>query len=217
VYSDIGFILLGEILERLVGRRLDEAAQERIFAPLGMGATMFNPAAEWRARIAPTEHDAVLRKRLVHGEVHDENCWVMGGVSGHAGMFSTAGDLAVFCQTMLNGGQYAHRRLLKRATVAQFTAADSLSANTRTLGWNVPTQPSSSGRYFSPRSFGHTGFTGTSLWVDPDQELFVALLTNCVNPTRQNDKIQRVRPAVHDSVVEALKLTARKSRPSGQA
>jgi beta-glucosidase-like glycosyl hydrolase/CubicO group peptidase (beta-lactamase class C family) len=204
VYSDVGFILLGEILERLMGVPLGEAAQERIFAPLGMTATVFNPKADLRTRIAPAENDAEFRKRLVHGEVHDENCWVMGGVSGHAGMFSTAGDLAIFCQMILNGGLYAHRRLLKRATVAQFTAADSLSGNTRTPGWNVPTPGSSSGQYFSPRSFGHTGFTGTSLWIDPDKELFVVLLTNRVNPTRQNDKIQRVRPAVHDAVVEAL-------------
>jgi len=217
VYSDIGFILLGEILERLTGRRLDEAARERIFAPLEMGDTTFNPAAEWRARIAPTEHDAVLRKRLAHGEIHDENTWAMDGVAGHAGMFSSAGDLAIFCQMMLNGGRYAHRRLLKRATVMQFTSADPLSDNTRTLGWNVPSANSSSGHYFSPRSFGHLGFTGTSLWVDPDKHLFVVLLTNRVNPTRNNDQIQRVRPAVHDAVVEALKLTARKSRPSGQA
>lgn len=210
VYSDIGFILLGEIIERLMGRRLDEAARQRIFSPLGMDATMFNPPAELRARMAPTENDAVLRKRLAHGEVHDENAWVMDGVAGHAGMFASAGDLAIFCQMMLNGGRYAHRRLLKRATVTQFTTADSLSGNTRTAGWNVPSANSSSGHYFSPRSFGHLGYTGTSLWVDPDKELFVVLLTNRVNPTRQNDKIQRVRPAVHNSVVEALGLAAGK-------
>ena len=206
-YSDIGFILLGEILERLTGRPLDQSAHEHIFAPLGMANTSFNPAAELRARIAPTEDDANCRKRALRGEVHDENSSVMGGVSGHAGMFSTAGDLAIFCQMMLNGGQYAHQRLLRRSTIEQFTAADSLSANTRTLGWNVPTPNSSSGRYFSPRSFGHTGYTGTSMWIDPDKQLFVVLLTNRVHPTRQNDKIQQVRPAVHDSIVEALGLT----------
>jgi CubicO group peptidase (beta-lactamase class C family) len=124
-------------------------------------------------------------------------------------MFSTAGDLAVFCQALLNGGQYAHQRVLRRASVAQFTAADSLSANTRTPGWNVPTPDSSSGRYFSPRSYGHTGFTGTSIWVDPDRQLFVVLLTNRVNPTRQNEKIQQVRPVLHDAVVEALGLGGR--------
>jgi CubicO group peptidase (beta-lactamase class C family) len=209
VYSDIGFILLGEILERLTGRPLDPMASERIFAPLGMAGTMFHPAAELRARIAPTENDSEFRKRVLRGEVHDENAWVMGGVSGHAGLFSTAGDLAVFCQMLLNGGQYAHQRLLRRSTIAQFTAADSLSANTRALGWNVPTPESSSGRYFSPRSFGHTGFTGTSMWVDPDKQLFVVLLTNRVHPTRQNEKIQQVRPALHDSIIEALGLAGR--------
>jgi beta-N-acetylhexosaminidase len=206
VYSDLGFILLGEIIERLTGRRLDEAARERIFAPLGMTATMFNPGPELRGRIAPTENDAVLRKRLAHGEVHDENTWVMDGIAGHAGLFSSAGDLAIFCQTMLNGGQYGHRRILRRSTIEQFAAADSLSGNTRTLGWNVPSANSSSGRYFSSRSFGHLGFTGTSMWIDPEKRLFVVLLTNRVHPTRQNDKIQQVRPAVHDLVVECLGL-----------
>jgi CubicO group peptidase (beta-lactamase class C family) len=206
VYSDIGFILLGEILGRLTGKPLDEMARERIFAPLGMAETTFNPGEQLRSRIAPTENDAVLRKRMVRGEVHDENAWVMGGVSGHAGMFSTAGDLAMFCQMLLNGGQYAHQRLLKRSAVAQFTAADAFSANTRTPGWMAPTPDSSSGRYFSPRSFGHTGFTGTSMWIDPEKQVFVVLLTNRVHPTRENNKIQQARPAVHDSIVEALGL-----------
>jgi beta-N-acetylhexosaminidase len=210
VYSDIGYIILGEILERLMGQALDIAARERIFVPLGMTRTMFNPPVAMRAEIAPTEDDKEFRKRLVRGEVHDDNAWVMGGVAGHAGMFSTAGDLAIFCQMMLNGGRYAHRQLLKRATVAQFTTAEPLSAHTRTGGWNVPTPRSSSGLYFSPRSFGHTGFTGTSLWIDPDRQLFVALLTNSVHPTRTNEKIQRVRPAAHDAVVEGLDLVPRK-------
>jgi beta-glucosidase-like glycosyl hydrolase/CubicO group peptidase (beta-lactamase class C family) len=205
-YSDVGFILLGEILERLTGLPLDRAAHERIFAPLGMDSSMFNPPAALRARIAPTENDLELRKRLVHGEVHDENCWVMGGVSGHAGLFSTAGDLAIFCQMMLNGGVYAHRRVLKRVTVAQFTTVDPLSHGAHTLGWAVPTPPSTSGKYFSPRSYGHLGYTGTSIWADPDKALFVVLLTNRVHPTRKNEQIKQVRPALHDAVVEALGL-----------
>jgi beta-glucosidase-like glycosyl hydrolase/CubicO group peptidase (beta-lactamase class C family) len=207
VYSDIGFILLGEVLERLLGRPLDQAAMERIFAPLAMTATMFTPPPVLQTRIAPTENDTELRKRPVRGEVHDENAWVMGGVAGHAGLFSTAGDLAIFCQMMLNGGQYAHRRLLQRVTIKQFTTVDSLSAGMRTPGWMARTVGSSSGRYFSSRSFGHLGFTGTSMWVDPDKHLFVVLLTNRVNPTRQNDKMQRVRPALHNSIVENLGLT----------
>ena len=206
VYSDIGFILLGEIIERLTGAPLDHLAHERIFAPLGMVDTGFNPARPLLKRIAPSENDAIFRKRLLHGEVHDENAWVMEGVAGHAGMFSTAGDLAVFCQMLLNGGIYAHQRLLRRQTVAEFTAPSPLTANARTLGWNVPTPNSSSGRHFSPNSFGHTGFTGTSIWIDPQRQLFVVLLTNRVNPTRDNEKIQQVRPALHDAVVEALEL-----------
>jgi len=128
----------------------------------------------------------------------------MGGVAGHAGMFATAPDLAAFCQMLLNGGMYAHARLLTRATLAQFIALQPLAANTRTLGWMVPTTDSTSGHYFSARSFGHLGFTGTSIWIDPDRQLFVILLANRVYPTRANEKISTVRPAVHDAVVEAL-------------
>jgi beta-N-acetylhexosaminidase len=208
VYSDPGFILLGEILECLTGRPLDRLARERIFAPLGMSETLFNPPKSLRTRVAPTEKSVAIRRRLLRGEVHDENAWAMGGVAGHAGMFSTAGDLAAFCQMLLNGGIYAHRRLLRRQTVLQFTAAEPLAANTRTPGWMVPTANSSSGRHFSERSFGHTGFTGTSIWVDPERQLFVVLLTNRVNPTRENDRIQQVRPALHDAVMEALGLGA---------
>ena len=206
IYSDLGFIVLGEIIERLTGKALDELARRRIFDPLSMTASTFKPAASLRSRIAPTEVDDTFRKRLVHGEVHDENAWIMGGVAGHSGLFTTAADLAVFCQTLLNGGIYAHRRLLRRATIAQFTVASSLAAHTRALGWNVPTPGSSSGRYFSARSFGHTGFTGTSIWIDPGKQLFVVLLTNRVHPSRDNDKINRVRPALHDAIVEALNL-----------
>jgi CubicO group peptidase (beta-lactamase class C family) len=206
VYSDLGFIMLGEIIERLTGKSLDELARHRIFEPLRMTETMFQPAKSLHSRIAPTEVEAQFRKRLVHGEVHDENAWAMGGVAGHAGMFTTAGDLAAFCQMLLNGGIYAHRRLLQRSRVAQFTSASPLAANARALGWNVPTPDSSSGRYFSARSFGHTGFTGTSIWVDPAKQLFVVLLTNRVHPSRDNDKINKVRPALHDAIVEALHL-----------
>ncbi len=145
----------------------------------------------------------------MQGEVHDENAFAMGGVAGHAGMFATAPDLAAFCQMLLNGGMYEHQRLLTRATVSLFTAPQPLAAGARTLGWMVPTPDSSSGRYFSAHSFGHLGFTGTSIWIDPDRQLFVILLTNRVYPTRANDKITAVRPAVHDAVVESLGLAPR--------
>ena len=204
VYSDLGIILMAEIIERLTGRPLDELAKTYIFSPLGMKDTTFRPAKNLWPWIAPTEFDRNLRNRLVQGEVHDENAFAMGGVSGHAGVFSTAPDLAAFCQMLLNGGVYAHRRILKRATIAQFTAPQPLSNGTRTLGWAVPTEGSSSGHYFSTHSFGHTGFTGTSIWIDPDRQLFVVLLTNRVNPTRENQKIAQVRPALHDAVMQAL-------------
>jgi beta-N-acetylhexosaminidase len=204
VYSDLGIILMAEIIERLTGRTLDDLAKSFVFGPLEMKDSMYRPPKKLWPRIAPTEIDNNLRHRLVQGEVHDENAFVIGGVSGHAGVFSTAPDLAAFCQMMLNGGVYANERVLRRATVAQFTAPQSLAGGTRTLGWVVPTEGSSSGHYFSPHSFGHTGFTGTSMWIDPDRQVFVVLLTNRVHPTRENQKIAQVRPELHDAVMRAL-------------
>jgi beta-N-acetylhexosaminidase len=206
VYSDLGIILMAEIIERLTGRTLDDLAKEYIFSPLGMNDSMYKPPTKLWPQIAPTEFDANFRKRLMQGEVHDENAFAIGGVSGHAGLFSTAPDLAAFCQMLLNGGVYAHQRILRRSTIAQFTVPQQLSGGTRTLGWVVVTEGSSSGHYFSQHSFGHTGFTGTSIWVDPDRQLFVVLLTNRVNPTRENHKIAEVRPALHDAVIEAFGL-----------
>ena len=204
VYSDLGIILMAEIIQRLTGKPLDELANENIFGPLGMKHSDYNPPKAVWPEIAPTEFDDQLRHRLVQGEVHDENAYAIGGVSGHAGVFSTSPDLAVFCQMLLNGGVYAHRRIVKRATLAEFTVPQALAKNTRTLGWVVPTEGSSSGHYFSSHSYGHTGFTGTTIWIDPDRQLFVVLLTNRVNPTRENHKIAEVRPAVHDAVMKAL-------------
>jgi beta-N-acetylhexosaminidase len=206
-YSDPGFILLGNILEVTTGLSLETLAQKRIFTPLEMNNTMFNPSRELHSRIAPTGSDSLLRKGLIHGAPHDDNVFAMGGIAAHAGLFSTAGDLAAFCQMMLNGGIYTHRRLLKRATVEEFTSAQLLAKNTRALGWVVPTEPSASGKYFSSRSFGHAGFTGTSIWCDPEKDLFVVLLTNRVHPVRTNEKIQQVRPALHDAVAESLGFT----------
>src|SRR6266571_5303425 len=173
IYSDLGIILMAEIIERLTGRALDDLAKSFIFSPLGMKDTMYRPPKKLWPRIAPTEFDKNLRHRLVQGEVHDENAFAIGGVSGHAGIFSTAPDLAAFCQMLLNGGVYAHQRILRRATIAQFTTPQQLSGGARTLGWAVPTEGGSSGHYFSAHSFGHTGFTGTSIWIDPDRPVFV--------------------------------------------
>src|SRR5467141_1460442 len=205
-YSDLGIILMAEIIQRLTGKPLNVLANENIFGPLGMKHSMYNPPKAIWPEIAPTEFDSQLRHRLVQGEVHDENAFAIGGVSGHAGVFSTAGDLAVFCQMLLNGGVYAHQRILKRATIVEFTVPQPLAQNARTLGWVVPTEGSSSGHYFSSHSYGHTGFTGTTIWIDPDRQLFVVLLTNRVHPTRENHKIAEVRPAVHDAVMKALGL-----------
>ena len=216
VYSDLGVILLAEIIERLTGQPLDALAKRQIFAPLGMNNTQYNPPKKLWPGIAPTEIDMQLRKRLVRGEVHDENAFAMGGVAGHAGLFSTAPDLAAFCQMLLNGGIYAHKRLLRRSTVTQFTTPEKLAGGLRTLGWAVPTEGSSSGHFFSPHSFGHTGFTGTSIWIDPDRQLFVILLTNRVHPTRENHKIADVRPALHDAVVRALGLVPAAASPSSR-
>jgi beta-glucosidase-like glycosyl hydrolase/CubicO group peptidase (beta-lactamase class C family) len=204
VYSDLGIILMAEIIQRLTGKPVDELANEYIFGPLGMKDSMYNPPKKLWPLIAPTEVDERFRHRLIQGEVHDENAYAIGGVSGHAGVFSTSPDLAAFCQMYLNGGVYAHHRIVERATIDQFIQPQAISQNTRTLGWVVPTEGSSSGHYYSVHSFGHTGFTGTSIWMDPDRQIFVVLLTNRVNPTRENMKIAEVRPAFHDAVMKAL-------------
>jgi beta-N-acetylhexosaminidase len=206
VYSDLGIILMAEIIERLTGQKLDTLAREYIFSPLAMTNTMFKPPKKLWPNIAPTEIDNQYRHRLIQGEVHDENAAAIGGVSGHAGVFSTAPDLAAFCQMLLNGGVYGHQRILRRATISEFTEPQQLSGGTRTLGWAVPTEGGSSGHFMGPHTFGHTGFTGTSIWIDPDRQLFVIFLTNRVHPTRENQKLAKVRPALHDAVMESLGL-----------
>jgi CubicO group peptidase (beta-lactamase class C family) len=205
-YSDLGFILLGEIIERLTGKSLDRYAKQSIFAPLGLDSFQFNPPPKLRNEIAPTEDDKTFRRRPIWGEVHDQNASVMGGVAGHAGLFSTAGDVAAFAQMILNGGIYAHHRVVSRAIIEQFIARQTIANSVRTLGWDVPADPAATGHYFSPHSFGHYGYTGTSLWIDQERGLFIILLTNRVNPTVENIKIRQVRPALHDSVFEALGL-----------
>jgi CubicO group peptidase (beta-lactamase class C family) len=203
LYSDLGLILLGEILERVAGEGLEPFIRARLLAPLGMQDTGYRPAAVLLPRIAPTERDA-WRGRLLHGEVHDENAFAMGGVAPQAGLFGTAPDLARFAQMLLNGGVYDHHRIVSRETIETFTRRAGVPGSSRALGWDTPSENSSAGVLFSPRSFGHTGFTGTSLWIDPERQLFLILLTNRVYPTRENDAIRRVRPAVADAVVRAL-------------
>jgi beta-glucosidase-like glycosyl hydrolase/CubicO group peptidase (beta-lactamase class C family) len=204
LYSDLGEILLGEILERVAGEPLDGFARRRILAPLGMRDTGFKPPPALLERIAPTENDP-WRGRLLRGEVHDENAFALGGVAAHAGLFGTAPDLARFAQMLLNGGVYDHHRVVSRETLERFTRRAGIPGSSRALGWDTPAPGSSAGTLLSPRAFGHTGFTGTSLWIDPDRQLFVILLTNRVHPSRDNDALPKVvRAAVSDGVVRAL-------------
>ncbi len=205
-YSDLGMITLGKVIERVTGQSLYRYASEHFFQPLGMWNTMYNPPPELFDRIAPTEIDTLWRKILVRGQVHDENAAALGGVAGHAGLFSTAGDLAILMQMILNGGTYGGRRYLSESTVKMFTSPQ--KGSPRALGWDRKSKEgySSAGTLFSDASFGHTGFTGTSIWADPRRNLFVIFLTNRVYPTRDNRKISLVRPALHEAVIRALKV-----------
>jgi CubicO group peptidase (beta-lactamase class C family) len=190
------------VLAGKAGMPLDVFARQEIFMPLGMSRTRFKPPAEWKAEIPPTEKDEKFRGRVIQGEVNDENAYVMAGVAGHAGVFAPATDVARFAECMLRGGA----PILKPETVKLFTQRESSPAGTtRALGWDTPSRPqSSSGKFFSDASFGHLGFTGTSLWIDPDRKLSVTLLTNRTWPDRSSQAIREVRPAVHDAIVEAL-------------
>src|SRR5207253_577455 len=179
----------------------------RVFGPLAMPSTRFLPPAAWRDRIAPTENDTMFRHRLLVGEVHDESAARLGGVSGNAGLFSNALDLSRFAAMLLNGGAWDTLQLIRAETVAEFTTRQNLPpGSTRALGWDTPSDSgySSAGAKLSRRSFGHTGYTGTSLWMDPDRDLFIILLTNRVHPTRENTAILRVRAHVADLVADAL-------------
>lgn len=235
VYSDIGFMTLGFLIEEITGQALDFYLHESVFRPLGMRETWFEPPRSLHRRTAPTEVDTVYRHRHVHGEVHDENAHALGGVAGHAGLFSSARDLAKFAAWILAAaregrdlaaaarpppGPYARAfspRLDSPSpeTVARFTAR-AAPASSRALGWDTPSGRSSAGDYFGEGAFGHTGFTGTSLWVDPELDLFVVLLTNRVNPTRDNRKHIELRRAVHDAVATSIRdRTVRPRDPGG--
>ncbi|MGA8271500.1 MAG: serine hydrolase domain-containing protein [Candidatus Sulfotelmatobacter sp.] len=204
-YSDIGFMLLGTALERLADESLDGFCQREIFAPIGMINTTFNPPKEIRAKIPPTADDRSFRHRVIQGEVQDENSSVLGGVAAQAGVFSTALDLARFAHSMLGVG----RSILRPETIGVFTKRESAPAGTsRALGWDTPSAPSQSGRYFNPTAFGHLGYTGTSLWIDPDRRLSITLLTNRTWPDCSNRAIKQVRPKFHDAVIEAIEKSA---------
>ena len=206
IYSDLGLILIMDILETVTGQNLDRLANNTIFKPMGLKNTMFNPPPELLGRIAPTEIDTVLNRGLVHGKVHDENAAFLGGVSSHAGLFSTAEDLASIAQMLLNGGIYRHRRFFSPGTVKYWTKRQHMpNSSSRAIGWDTPSdQGSSAGDYFSERSFGHLGFTGTSFWVDPNRDIAVILLSNRVHPSRKRGGMYKVRRDFHQAVMRAL-------------
>jgi CubicO group peptidase (beta-lactamase class C family) len=220
IYSDLGADVLGMIVESVSGERLDVFLDEHVFRPLGMNDTFFRPADSLKSRVAPTELTPP-RGYPLQGEVHDENAYTLGGIAGHAGLFSTASDLAVFAQMMLNGGVYGGTRIVADSTVALFTRR---MAGTRALGWDTCADGEngdrSCGRYLGTRAYGHTGFTGTSMWIDPDRQMFVILLTNRVHAARARrpakviadvraDLADAAAVAVTDEPVFALAMPAK--------
>ena len=210
IYSDVGAIMLGELIEKASGLPLDMFVDSLIFKPLGMGTTFYNPPEEKIKRVIPTEIDP--KGNLIHGYVHDENAHSLGGVAGHAGLFSTAKDLAIFSQMMLNKGLYGWKRIFKQETVDLFTTrANLVSQSSRCLGWDSPSGASSGGVYLSDASYGHGGYTGTTLWIDPDNEIIVILLTNAVHPNRKNKdpKYFDWRHRIHSAVYESLSINVK--------
>ncbi len=220
-YSDIGIMTLAWVIEEVAGQTLDEFLQERLLDPMGMLETRYNPESTLRPRIAATEIDTIYRNEMVWGTVHDENADAMGGVAGHAGLFSTAVDLSVFARMMLNGGlapacaadgdpgepcpvrRTEARRIVDASVLDEFTTrVDETSS--RALGWDTPSERSSGGDYVTNEAFGHTGYTGTSIWMDPELDLWVILLTNRVHPTRENQKHVPLRRAVADAAVLSI-------------
>jgi CubicO group peptidase (beta-lactamase class C family) len=216
-YSDLGAIVLTQAVEAVYGERLDSLAERRVFQPLGMTSTRFLPPAAWQDRIAPTELEP-WRGRVLRGEVHDENAAVMDGVSGHAGLFGSADDLLRFAEWLLaqadgrSGGHTGDssdvfgRPTVRPSVLREFTRRQNIVlGSTRALGWDMPSsENSSAGIRLSRNSFGHTGFTGTSLWIDPEHQVAIILLSNRVNPTRDNPRWAPVRAKIADLVMTAL-------------
>jgi CubicO group peptidase (beta-lactamase class C family) len=200
----LGFITLAKIVEQVTGKGFDVYCKEEIFIPLQMNSTFFNPPDSLLYKIAPTEYDNYWRHKLVWGKVHDETASLLNGVAGHAGLFSTTKDVSNLLQMLLDRGRYKNIQLIKPETVKIFTTRYS-DKSTRALGWDTKSKENSSaGNLFDITSFGHTGFTGTSVWIDPTRKLFVVFLTNRVYPTRENKKLYKVRPILHNAVINAL-------------
>ncbi len=202
-YSDLGFILLGEIAARAGGKALARLEKELVFAPLGMKNTLRNPSASLKKRIPPTEFDQE-KKSYIHGRVHDENARAAGGITGHAGLFSTTGDLSLLAREMLLALKGKSRKLRKKTIESFVRCQDSPKGSSRALGWDTPSEESSAGDLASRNSFGHTGFTGTSIWIDPERDLYFILLSNRVHPSRKNTKLREVRRKFADAAVAAI-------------
>ena len=200
IYSDLGFILLGFLLEDAGATSLD-VQFDQLVTEHGWGDIRFRPDFETRNRIAPTEVDP-WRGRLLIGEVDDENTWALSGVAGHAGLFGTASAVGRFAQTVLRQAR-GRTPLARSDTFGHFISRTTVPASSRALGWDTMLPTSSCGTRMSASAIGHTGFTGTSLWIDPEADLYVVLLTNRVCPSRKNDAILGVRPAFHDAVMAA--------------
>jgi serine-type D-Ala-D-Ala carboxypeptidase len=207
-YSDIGFILLGKALEVLTRESLATWIDREVFQPLGLRATKYNPAGGERPLIPPTEEDTGLRHRRIQGEVQDENAWRLNGVAGHAGLFSNVADLLRFARAVLAPtcaqADQAAQLLFSKQIVELFSERQGPEGSSRALGWDTPSVNSSAGRHFSPRSIGHLGYSGCSLWIDLEADVAVVLLTNRTWPDRKNQLIREVRPTFHDAVREAL-------------
>ncbi|MBN2572359.1 MAG: serine hydrolase, partial [Ignavibacteriales bacterium] len=205
LYSDLGMITLQFVIEKITGKRLDEYLKEKLFIPLGMLKTTYNPPIVFQHYCVPTEVDDYWRMTTVKGKVHDENAYLLGGIAGHAGLFSSTSNLAIFCQMILNNGKYKNKQIIKESTIKEWTKLQSEDGS-RGYGWGIKTNSGycSGGSKISEGSIGHTGFTGTSIWIDKKRELFVVLLTNRVHPTRENNKIGEFRPVIHNAIISVV-------------
>ncbi|MFZ0663214.1 MAG: serine hydrolase domain-containing protein [Acidobacteriaceae bacterium] len=205
-YSDLGFMLLGRALEVLSGKSLSSLFDSEIAAPLNLETTRFNPPDDLRGLIPPTEKDTTFRHRIIQGEVQDENCFALGGVAGQAGLFANALDVLRFAACILDAGKAPGGEQLFRPETVRFFATRQTEpvGTSRALGWDTPSQPSSSGKFFSDQSIGHLGYAGASLWIDPARRLAVALLTNRTWPDRANKAIRKIRPIFHDAIRAGL-------------
>jgi beta-glucosidase-like glycosyl hydrolase/CubicO group peptidase (beta-lactamase class C family) len=210
VYSDLSFYLYPALVERLSGKPFEQYLQENFYRPLGATTLGFNPTRRFPlSRLVPTEYDSLFRRQLLHGTVDDEGAALLGGISGHAGLFGSATDLAKLVQLYANGGRYGGQQFIKEATLAEYTRCQFCPQNRRALGFDKPSTPpaGNTAHDASPGSFGHSGFTGTYFWVDPQYELTYIFLSNRVNPTRRNNKLSdlNVRTQIQQLAIDAIR------------